>query len=131
MTQGFMVGNPWTDTRLDNIGTVEFWSSHSIIADSTADSLFLHCNMETLPNLRRDAQASADLEAAQKRMCNRAIDKASDEMGKIDVYDIYVDVCTPKRIRQRTVAMSKHMLDTSPAYGLSFHIAERKESSGV
>ncbi|XP_043693871.1 serine carboxypeptidase 24-like [Telopea speciosissima] len=78
--KGFIVGNAVTDNYHDNIGTVTFWWSHSMISDRTYHSILSLCNF-TLPNYSSS--------------CNDAINYAiNQEFGNIDQYSIYTPTCT-------------------------------------
>nr|GEV17209.1 serine carboxypeptidase 24 [Tanacetum cinerariifolium] len=79
--KGFMVGNPATDYKYDNIGTIDYWWSHSIISDTSYKSIMSSCDFS--PGKR-----------TQK--CNDAIvDTYSYEFGDIDEYSIYTPSYDP------------------------------------
>ncbi|XP_042487070.1 serine carboxypeptidase 24 [Macadamia integrifolia] len=78
--KGFIVGNGVTDSYYDNIGTVTFWWSHSMISDRTYRSILSLCNF-TLTNFSQS--------------CNDVINYAiNSEFGNIDQYSIYTPTCT-------------------------------------
>jgi len=79
--QGFLVGNPWTDSDLDNYGAVFDWWSHALISDQTFKGLVDSCNFHMDP-----LQYGSDT-------CDQWMNVANAEMGNIDIYDIYADVC--------------------------------------
>lgn len=73
------VGNAVTDNYHDNIGTVTFWWSHSIISDPTYKSILKNCNFK-LGNLSES--------------CNDVVNYATNhEFGHIDAYSIYTPKC--------------------------------------
>ena len=39
-----IAGNPWTDTKIDNEGAVDFWVDHAIISADTKDVIKRACN---------------------------------------------------------------------------------------
>jgi hypothetical protein len=49
-----------------------------------------------------------------KRKCKNAIQRVQDELSGIDVYDIYADVCVPKRAKSRGEALLRHLYQIDP-----------------
>eukprot|EP00955_Chlamydomonas_euryale_P105286 365629-Chlamydomonas_euryale.AAC.8 len=82
--QGFLVGNAWTDTAIDNEGAVDFWWAHALISDETNQGL-----KETCP-LKQAGQS----ETAND--CDDFIDAAMRELTGINIYEIYADLCLPE-----------------------------------
>ncbi|KAK6944345.1 Peptidase S10, serine carboxypeptidase [Dillenia turbinata] len=76
--KGFIVGNAVTDNLHDNVGTVTFWWSHSMISDRTYHSIMSHCNFTS--------------EKTNKK-CEDAYSYAATEFGAIDRYSIYTPTC--------------------------------------
>ncbi|KAK8925696.1 Serine carboxypeptidase 24 [Platanthera zijinensis] len=77
--QGFLVGNAVTDSYYDNLGTVTYWWTHSMISDRTYRSILSSCNFSS---------------AATSPSCNAAISYAMNhEFGDIDQYSIYTPSC--------------------------------------
>ncbi|KAL7257552.1 hypothetical protein ACSBR1_003791 [Camellia fascicularis] len=77
--KGFIVGNAVTDDYYDNIGTVTFWWTHSMISDSTYKSILANCNF------------TADTTSQQ---CDDSVNYAiNHEFGNIDQYSIYTPSC--------------------------------------
>jgi len=99
--QGFMAGNPWTYMPIDNYGAVFYWWSHALISDETFKGITMQCNFSDIGPLKaglpdtdmRMGRASP----ADPATCNQLLNDATTEMGNIDIYDIYVDVCTTSR----------------------------------
>jgi len=81
--RGFMAGNAWTDPRYDNYGAAFYWFSHALISEPTFTGLNTTCDYATI----------GPLYGSNKDACDRFQDDASAEMGNIDIYDIYADVC--------------------------------------
>ncbi|XP_077238145.1 serine carboxypeptidase 24-like isoform X2 [Tasmannia lanceolata] len=78
--KGIMVGNGVTDNHYDSIGTVTYWWSHSMISDTSYQSILSHCNFTLTEN---------------PSSCDHAINYAvNHEFGKIDQYSIYTPSCT-------------------------------------
>lgn len=77
--KGIMVGNAVTDNYYDNLGTVSYWWSHSIISDRTYKSILKSCNFSSE-------------KSSQK--CDDAVNYAMNhEFGNIDQYSIYAPAC--------------------------------------
>ncbi|XP_052183340.1 serine carboxypeptidase 24-like [Diospyros lotus] len=77
--KGFIVGNAVTDTYYDNVGTVTFWWSHSMISDRSYNSILKNCNF------------TAD---KYSQRCDDALNYAMNhEFGDIDQYSIYTPTC--------------------------------------
>lgn len=77
--QGFLVGNAVTDSYYDNLGTVTYWWTHSMISDRTYRSILSSCNFSS-------AATSPGCDAAVSYAMNR-------EFGDIDQYSIYTPSC--------------------------------------
>ncbi|XP_062501536.1 uncharacterized protein LOC134178668 [Corticium candelabrum] len=88
--QGFMVGNAWTDPTFDNFGATKFWYSHALISEKTFEGMQKNCNFSDIGPLGIDINID---ECQQNRM------NAYKEMGDINVYSIYSNVCTRPRYR--------------------------------
>jgi serine carboxypeptidase-like clade 2 len=80
---GFMAGNAWTDPRFDNYGAAFYWFSHAIISEDTFIGLNTTCDYSKVGPLSSTSQDA----------CDDFQDRATEEMGNIDIYDIYWDVC--------------------------------------
>ncbi|KAJ9689010.1 hypothetical protein PVL29_014587 [Vitis rotundifolia] len=77
--KGFMVGNAVTDNYYDNIGTVTFWWSHSMISDRSYRSIMDHCDFSG---------------ERTSEKCDEAVNYAiNHEFGDIDQYSIYTPSC--------------------------------------
>lgn len=81
---GFQVGNAWTHTPLDNEGAVSFWWSHSMISDEDHSGMMDNCDFANVGPLRA---------ARNPALCNLHISKARQAMARIDIYNVYADVC--------------------------------------
>jgi len=80
--QGFLLGNPWTDAAIDNYGTIFFWYNHALISEDTFNGINTTCDYGSIGAKQSDPVA-----------CNNYLNQAGDEIGDINPYDIYVDVC--------------------------------------
>lgn len=94
--QGFFVGNPWTDTYTDNLGAVDFWWHHALISDSSIQGLKENCNFSWIGPLEQHAHHNKP--QGKSELCDNYCDQASEELGNINIYQIYADVCLPARV---------------------------------
>lgn len=129
--KGFLVGNPWTDAAIDNRGAVEFWWTHGMISDESRNNMNKYCNFSIIGPLARSQQlqdAVPPLEAyayssdtppstyvsdPDSWRCHKAVARAFNEFNAINIYDIYVDVCTKRgvtRAAQRLVEAAGGLL---------------------
>ncbi|KAL3533060.1 hypothetical protein ACH5RR_006581 [Cinchona calisaya] len=78
--KGIIVRNAVTDNYYDNLGTVSYWWTHSIISDTTYKSILKSCNFSSE-------------NSSQK--CDDAVNYGlNHEFGNIDQYSIYTPTCT-------------------------------------
>lgn len=102
--QGFIVGNAWTDPAFDNFGATSFWYSHAIISEKTFLGMKNSCNFSNIGPL--EALSNTDpLE------CERSVSDAHREMGNINLYSIYSNLCM--RYRYHEGMQLLHYLDGS------------------
>lgn len=96
---GFAVGNAWTVAELDNTGAVQFWYDHGMISNDTLQGVLSTCNMSDIGPLFAQ---SAAVEGARGRLgftsssgdaCDDFQNTAFAQMGNVNIYDVYVDVC--------------------------------------
>ncbi|KXZ45430.1 hypothetical protein GPECTOR_55g336 [Gonium pectorale] len=103
--QGFLVGNPWTDAAIDNLGAVDYWWHHALISDQTAQGIRANCNFSRIGPLDPHP-AHADAETRDE-LCDDFCNKAFDELGAINIYEIYADLCDePFAARKQVAALS-------------------------
>lgn len=82
-----MVGNAWTYSVFDNRGAVDYWYTHALISNETYQGIINNCDFGKIGPLKGDPQDQ----------CDMFVDSAFSEMGNINIYDIYVDVCLSRR----------------------------------
>lgn len=100
--RGVLIGNPLTDTRIDNYGCLEHWYTHYIISRETFDSVLASCNLSAVGPLRALGGAYARTRGLPKRValapdgeeCQAAVDAATADMGPVNLYQIFEDVCS-------------------------------------
>ena len=69
--------NDWTDTK----GMYDFFWTHALISDETADGINKNCNF------------TATGAATSNDLCNDAASNADESLGDIDIYNIYAPNC--------------------------------------
>ncbi|KAL4423355.1 hypothetical protein ABPG77_004286 [Micractinium sp. CCAP 211/92] len=134
--QGFLVGNALTDPDTDSRGALAFWWSHAIISSETRDGALKNCDFAHIYPLagNEDVFVSAVERptgapplGGKAKKCDRFVNQAIEEMGGINIYDIYADVCLngpAKQARQLALMLrdhpaglsTRHMLTDKPAY---------------
>lgn len=82
--RGIMIGNAvindWTDTK----GMYDFFWTHALISDATADAIGRHCNFSA---------AAAAAAAGSNDKCDEATSEADEALEDIDIYNIYAPNC--------------------------------------
>lgn len=110
---GIMVGNAWTDTATDNEGAVDYWWSHALISDESARGIKKNCDFSKIGPLQAPANATplhpeyVSVAGPIPRPtrattpdnpnpfddCDTFVYQGMWEMGNINIYDIFADVC--------------------------------------
>ena len=80
--KGFLVGNAWTAPKLDNEGAADYWASHGLVSGATVAQMKKDCDFNIIGPLR-----------AGDGECDALVASAMDEMGDINIYQVYADVC--------------------------------------
>lgn len=97
--RGLAIGNAWTDSGVDNLGAAFYWWTHALVSDDTFAGIARFCNLSRVGPLEQDDDAAAALTAAaavgDNRECDAHLEAAERELGNINIYEIYVDVCLP------------------------------------
>jgi serine carboxypeptidase-like clade 2 len=127
---GFAVGNAWTNAELDNIGAVDFWLSHGMVSTAAADGILSTCNMSDVGPLAAKVFSLTDAVPTgalgfvaltdSAPSCNDWQNQAFAEMGNVNIYDIYVDVCpagSSPRPREAAVSALSALPDSNSAAG--------------
>jgi len=94
--QGFLAGNAWTFMPIDNQGAIFDWWSHAIISDESYIGMIQNCDFSNIGPLADPFGKPFKL-GKDPAKCNQFVNTAFTEMGNINIYDIYVDVCTQNR----------------------------------
>ncbi len=113
--KGVLIGNAWTDAAIDNLGAAQHWYSHYHISSEAFNGMTAACNFSkvgpvraagrarsklllkgkavTTSNSRTAPAAPAPAPAPDADACDAACDLAVAQMGDIDIYDLFGDVC--------------------------------------
>ncbi|KAJ9552439.1 hypothetical protein OSB04_016484 [Centaurea solstitialis] len=76
--KGIAIGNAWIDDETCRKGMFDHWWTHAIISDATHDAVFKYCNF---------------VNDSLTGICNQSKTKAYEEMGNIDIYNLYAPIC--------------------------------------
>jgi serine carboxypeptidase-like clade 2 len=115
--RGLATGNAWTVAEIDNLGAAFDWWSHALVSDDCMSGIAQTCNLTQVGPLAESADllvssssptgastggefeavvAMAKLlrpDAASQGSCNYWQNRCSQEMGDINIYEIYADIC--------------------------------------
>jgi serine carboxypeptidase-like clade II len=121
--KGFMAGNAWTYMPFDNAGAVFDWWSHALNSDATYKGLMENCDFTDIGPLKADSLVTKT--APNPAVCNEFLSKSQAEMGNINIYDIYVDMCDPasSKFQGRRAA---HYVEALARAGSPVHAAMSK-----
>ncbi|ESW32816.1 hypothetical protein PHAVU_001G019500 [Phaseolus vulgaris] len=78
--KGVAIGNGWIDDNMCGKGMYEYFWTHAMNSDETHEGIERHCDFES-GNLTSE--------------CNKYQRRGDDEIGVIDIYDIYAPLCDP------------------------------------
>ncbi|KAL6748591.1 serine carboxypeptidase-domain-containing protein [Haematococcus lacustris] len=106
--KGLAVGNAWTDAAVDNLGAVDFWWSHALVSDSSAEGIRVNCNLSYIGPLDHHP-ASPSNPASKEQLCDLYSNRAMKELGDINIYHIYADMCSAPRAARPAVALAAAM----------------------
>ncbi|GLI60132.1 hypothetical protein VaNZ11_002203 [Volvox africanus] len=102
--KGFLVGNPWTDAAIDNMGAIDYWWTHALVSDQTAQGVRANCNFSRIGPL--DPHPAHQEAQTRDELCDDFCNRAFDELGSINIYEIYADLCDdPPNLRRQVEAL--------------------------
>jgi len=95
---GVFIGNAWTDAGYDNLGAATHWVTHNHISTSTFSAMTANCDWTQEGPIKAVARAHAAkrgvlLPSRQSDACDAACAAASKELGDLNIYQLYADVC--------------------------------------
>ncbi|KAK9073965.1 hypothetical protein SSX86_006559 [Deinandra increscens subsp. villosa] len=106
--KGIAIGNAWIDDNTNLKGLYDHWWTHALNSDETHDGIQKYCNF---------TGGSLSL------MCRNVTDKAWDEIGDIDLYNIYAPIClTPNQRNTSIIPGSINNFDPCWQYILEFYL---------
>ena len=144
--KGIAIGNPWTDAGIDNWGAAFTWWSHSLISSSAYDLLGKACNYSLVGPIRSSFLSShrsktsssassydSSSSSSSPADCETALDAAVGEMGTINIYQIYANVCGlggGPRVSSIGIALAQHNRTSAsrPPPLLGAEVARRLEA---
>ncbi|KAK9077155.1 hypothetical protein SSX86_005491 [Deinandra increscens subsp. villosa] len=105
--KGIAIGNAVMDDETHFKGKFDHWWSHAIISDTTHDAIIKNC----------------DFANVSSAMCENSTDKAWNEIGDIDVYNVYAPIClTPRERNTSAIPGSVNFFDPCWQYILEFYL---------
>eukprot|EP00197_Chlamydomonas_leiostraca_P008089 CAMPEP_0202867848 /NCGR_PEP_ID=MMETSP1391-20130828/9657_1 /ASSEMBLY_ACC=CAM_ASM_000867 /TAXON_ID=1034604 /ORGANISM="Chlamydomonas leiostraca, Strain SAG 11-49" /LENGTH=607 /DNA_ID=CAMNT_0049547925 /DNA_START=146 /DNA_END=1969 /DNA_ORIENTATION=- len=102
---GLLVGNPWTDAAIDNLGAVDYWWAHALISDTTAHGIKANCDFAHIGPL--DAHPYTPNPVTKAEVCDKFCNRAFNELGPINIYQIYADTCPPAPAARAAAAFAR------------------------
>ncbi|KQK14883.1 serine carboxypeptidase II-3 [Brachypodium distachyon] len=85
--KGIMIGNAVINDWTDSKGMYDFFWTHALISDDTADAINKNCNF-----------TAAGAGAASSDLCDEASGEANESLRDIDIYNIYAPVCQSDKL---------------------------------
>lgn len=70
------IGNAWIDDQTSLLGMYDYFWTHALISDESIIGIHKYCNFVN------DTSA-----------CDKYLDQAYEELGDIDIYNIYAPLC--------------------------------------
>ncbi|KAK9073964.1 hypothetical protein SSX86_006558 [Deinandra increscens subsp. villosa] len=106
--KGIAIGNAWIDDETCSKGLFDHLWTHALNSDETHDAIFKYCDFAS---------------NSSSAMCDNVTNKAFDEMGDIDAYDIYAPIClTPNQRNTSTIPGSINNFDPCWKFILNFYL---------
>ncbi|XP_073030409.1 serine carboxypeptidase-like 40 [Primulina eburnea] len=96
--KGIMIGNAVINEETDEKGLYEFFASHALMSDQTFNNVMKYCDFS--PN-------SSD----ESKNCSQAVEEAGENVGNIDIYNIYAPLCANSSITQKPKKTSGMVFD--------------------
>lgn len=93
--KGIAIGNAWIDDTTNTAGMYDYFWNHNMYSDET------HAEIKNLCDFSNETVSEK---------CKDAIDKAGEEIGNVDVYNIYAPLCL------KSGEAKAHVLDSVEVY---------------
>ena len=137
--KGIGIGNPWTDAAMDNMGAVTHWYTHYAISTASYQSILSSCNFSAATPIlaagnargsmmvseasvqaqisRLAATSSSSSTDGSQKACSDACDAAFGDMGAVDIYDMFADLCPVQTDNQVRALLRQVVTTQGPAPG--------------
>ncbi|KAH7332048.1 hypothetical protein KP509_20G065500 [Ceratopteris richardii] len=108
--QGIAIGNPLLNYGLDTNATYSFLWSHGVISDKTFEGIKSSCDFSNgYPSSKTDIRIGHNLHAhdvsnlteMMDMGCSGFLRKSQMETGRINIFDVTLDVCKPSMMKQQ------------------------------
>ncbi|KQK14877.1 hypothetical protein BRADI_1g19176v3 [Brachypodium distachyon] len=106
--KGIMIGNALLDEWTDNKGMYDYYWTHALISDDTADAIPNNCNFTRPNDYSRSFTALAN---SSGNPCDEAIREADEELRHINIYNIYAPICHSHNLVSPPITSSIESLD--------------------
>ncbi|KAI3522111.1 hypothetical protein L1887_11590 [Cichorium endivia] len=103
--RGIAIGNAWIDVKTSNQGMFDYLWTHALISDETNAGVNKYCGYVT-------GNAS--------KKCVQYLRQGFDEIGEIDIYNIYAPLCDKTTHKLESSDSVKHFDPCSSDYVLSY-----------
>ncbi|XBI52356.1 hypothetical protein VPH35_034739 [Triticum aestivum] len=100
--KGIMIGNAVINDWTDSKGMYDFFWTHALISDETAEGISKNCNFTA--------------GAASNALCDDASDAAGESLRDIDIYNIYAPNCQSEKLVTPPIAPSIENFDPCTDY---------------
>ncbi|KAF7137829.1 hypothetical protein RHSIM_Rhsim07G0231200 [Rhododendron simsii] len=103
--KGIAIGNAWIDDNTSNQGIYDYYWTHALNSDETHAAITKNCDFVT-GNLTRQ--------------CIQYLDQGDEEVGDIDIYNIYYPLCDPSAPKRPPVGSVNDFDPCSDNYVASY-----------
>ncbi|KAL9682167.1 hypothetical protein QQ045_013960 [Rhodiola kirilowii] len=86
--KGIAIGNAWIDDNICDKGMYDYFWTHGLNSDETNQAINKHCDYAT---------------GNFSDMCNKFQSQANEEVGELDIYNIYAAPCVPSASKSGSV----------------------------
>lgn len=122
--RGMAVGNAWTDAAADNFGAIFYQWTHALISDASFNGVVNKCNLSAMlvdddafHGVLKTVGTGSSVEPLGSNSvdeCNKYVRDANNDMGDINIYDIYADICVSAHAQAEIRQLAKK-LSQSPS----------------
>ncbi|KAL4580953.1 hypothetical protein LXL04_017159 [Taraxacum kok-saghyz] len=105
--KGIAIGNAWIDDETSQEGMYDYWWTHAVNSDATHAAILKYCDFAN---------------ETSSEMCYKVTDKAWDEMGDIDIYNLYAPICLNTGLKNASGTGSINVFDPCWQYILETYL---------